>query len=290
MPTSASTFLFPPGGKSIECVSREEIMHAARTAPILHEQRGVAVARVHKDAMLKYGPDVHLSEARNMRLVMESTEVRLPILFDAWKVEDDNEKIVYLLMQYIEGDVLDEKWPGLNFHARQDIHSQINGFLRQLHTIQLPVPGPLGGDQSRGPLFTDHGAGPFFSKEDLESWFDERLLVCQEFHRAPQTQPCFSGQFQNLVMCHMDIAARNLILDRQRRVWVLDWAYAGGYPVYFEEAVLRRIGDPDFTEGLLRMVGEEHAEDVERLLAVGFALTTAADTRPAGHCKLSILD
>lgn len=91
-------------------------------------------------------------------------------------------------------------------------------------------------------------------------------------------------------MCHMDIAARNLVLDRQRRVWVLDWAYAGGFPVYFEEAVLRRIGDPNFTEGLLRMVGEEHTEDVKRLLAVGFALTTAADTKPAGHSKLSILD
>lgn len=222
--------------------------------------------------------------------MIESTDVRLPTLFDAWEVEDDSQETGYILMQYIEGDVLDEKWPGLDIHTRQDIHCQLNDFLRQLHTIRLPAPGPLGGDLCRGPLFTDCGAGLFRSHKDLESWFDERLPVCQQFHRAPQTQPSFSGQFRNLVMCHMDIAARNLVLDRQRRVWVLDWAYAGGYPVYFEEAVLRRAGDPNFTEGLLRMVGEEHTEDVERLLAVGFALTTAAETKPAGHLKLSILD
>ena len=283
MPTATSTSLFPLGEKSINSISREEIIHAARTAPILHQQGGVTVARVHRDAVLKYGEDVGLSEARNMQLVMESTDVRLPTLFDAWQVKDDGQETVYLLMQYIEGDVLDRKWPGLDLDTRQLVHSQLNEFLRQLHTIRLPAPGPLGGDVCRGVLFTDYGAGPFKSRADLESWFDERLLVCQQFHRAPQTQPSFSGQFESLVMCHMDIAKRNLVLDRQRRLWVLDWAYAGGYPVYFEEAVLRRMGVPDFTEGLLRMVGEDHTEDVKRLLAVGFALTTGACTRPAGH-------
>ncbi|KAL9025555.1 MAG: hypothetical protein Q9196_005640 [Gyalolechia fulgens] len=274
MPTSASTLLFPLDARSINSLSREDIVHAAKTAPILYQQGDVTIVRVHQDAVLKYGHGVHISEARNMRLVLESTDVRLPTVFDAWEVKDGNEEtgfineeIGYILMQYIEGDVLDKKWSGLDIYARQDIHSQLIDFLRQLHAIRLPVPGPLGGGLSRGPLFTDYGAGPFRSTEDLESWFDERLLVCQEFHRAPQTHPSFSGQFQNLVMCHMDIAPRNLILDRQLRVWVLDWAHAGGYPVYFEEAVLRRTGNPKFTEGLLRMLGEEHTGDVERLLA-----------------------
>lgn len=225
-----------------------------------------------------------------MREVLKCTNIRLPTVFDAWEGKDDKEVIGYLVMEYIEGDALADKWPGLDIHTRQDVHFQLHELLRQLHTIRLSAPGPLGGDLSRGPLFTDYGAGPFRSKRDLERWFDERLLVCQEFRRAPQTQPSFSGQFENLVMCHMDIAARNLILDRQRRVWVLDWAHAGGYPVYFEMAVLRRTGDPDFTEGLLKMIGDKHTEDVERLLAVGFALTTAACTRPAGVSKGSILD
>lgn len=53
---------------------------------------------------------------------------------------------------------------------------------------------------------------------------------------------------------------------------------------------MSRTGDPDFPEGLLRMIGKKHSEDVERLLTVGFALTTAAETKPAGHSKLSAVD
>ncbi|MCJ1383643.1 hypothetical protein MMC17_006757 [Xylographa soralifera] len=223
-----------------------------------------------------------------MLIVQSTPNVRLPTVIDAWEGQHENERIGYLLMEHVEGASVAEIWHGLDIHAREDIQSQLCNFLRQLHTIQLPSPGPIGGAVSCGPLFTDYGAGPFKSKRDMESWFNERLLVCKEFHRAPQTQPLFSGRFENLVMCHMDIAARNLILDRHHKIWVLDWAQAGGYPVYFERAVLRRTGDPDFAEGLLKMLKEEHSEDEERLLAVGFALTTAAHTRPAGVSSVSI--
>lgn len=60
--------------------------------------------------------------------------------------------------------------------------------------------------------------------------------------------------------------------------------------MYFKMVVLRRTGDLDFIEGLLKIIGEEYTEDVERLLAVGFALTTAACIRPAGVSKVRILD
>ena len=43
----------------------------------------------------------------------------------------------------------------------------------------------------------------------------------------------------------MDIAAQNLILDQQQKVWLLEWAYAGRYPVYFKTATVRRTDDPD---------------------------------------------
>ena len=80
----------------------------------------------------------------------------------------------------------------------------------------------------------------------------------------------------------MDLAPRNLILDRHWKIWILDRAYAGGYPIYFEKAALQRAGLPSFKKGLLEMIGEENSERVERLLALGFALSIAAYTKPAG--------
>src|SRR2546421_5871286 len=54
-------------------------------------------------------------------------------------------------------------------------------------------------DLSYGTFFTDYGAGPFASREDMEAWFNGRLIVCQEFGLASQNQPTFDGQFKRLV-------------------------------------------------------------------------------------------
>ena len=265
-------------------VLRDEIIEAANTGPIICRQDGVTVVRVRQHAVLKYGHEVRLSEAWNIQLVRKRTDVPIPAVIDAWETgiseADDDEGIGYILMEYIEGKLISDIWSTLDVHIQLDIHFQLKTYIQQLRSIRMDSPGPVGGDLSRGALFTDYGAGPFKSHNDIESWFNERLLVCQEFGRVPLTQPSFHEHFDTLVMCHMDIAARNLILDGQGKVWLLDWAHAVGYPTYFEKASLIRTGDPNFTQGLLEMIGHEYQEEVEQLLAIGFALTTAAMTRP----------
>ncbi len=241
--------------------------------------------RVHEHAVLKYGHRVHLAEARNMQFVQERTDIPIPAVIDAWETgiseTDDGEGIGYILMEYIEGRLVSDIWSTLDIHVQHEIHSQIENYIQKLRSIRMDSPGPVGGGLSCAPLFTDYGAGPFKSRQDIENWFNERLLVCQQFRRASPTHPGFSGHFDVLVMCHMDIAARNLILDEEGKIWLLDWAFAGGYPAYFEKASLLWTGIPDFTQGLLEMIDHESQEEVKQLRAIGFALTTGAMTRPA---------
>ena len=281
---------FPLSGRQIHEYSREELVHALSVAPTLSSQGGAVVARVHNAALLKYGPEVYLSEAQNMQQVQKSIKQRVPAVINAWEeVNQEDGEVVrtgYLLMEYIEGRTVSEIWPCLGIQARRDIYGQIEEFLHQLHEIQMVSPGPIGGGLSRGPLFTDYGAGPFRTKEEITAWFNERLRICQFFHRAPLTQPLFSNQFDELVMCHMDIAPRNLILDDYGRVWVIDWAHAGGYPVYFDQAVLICTGDPNFADGLLEIMGDGFTEELAKLDAISFALTTGAATTLPNYLKL----
>jgi tRNA A-37 threonylcarbamoyl transferase component Bud32 len=276
---------FPLDRRDIYDIPRVEVISAATKAPLVFEGGGVIIARVHENAVLKFGREVRLSEAKNMRFARQFTTIWIPAVIDAWEVEapevGEDRGMGYLLMEYIEGSLVSDIWPTLDTQTRHSIYCQLDDSLRQLHAVKVAQPGPLGGDVSRGTLFTAYGAGPFKSSRDMETWFNERLLVCQEFGRAPRTQASFSGKFDKLVMCHLDIAPRNLILDGQGRVWILDWAYAGGYPPYFDQAVLMKSGDPDFTQGLLGLMGDENIEEVECLFAIGFALTTGAFTRPA---------
>ncbi|KAI9729370.1 MAG: hypothetical protein M1834_006894 [Cirrosporium novae-zelandiae] len=284
MQDTSSNHFFPLSGRDIHHVPRAEILQATETAPTIYQQEGVTIVRVHQSTVLKYGCGVHLSEARNMRFVQNQANIRIPTVIDAWELEipepGENRRMGYILMEYINGETLSNIWSTLDASKRTIVYAQIYQFLQQLHSIKMTFPGSLDGDISRGPLFTDYGAGPFKSPQDMESWFNERLLVCQEFGRLPSTQPSFSGLFDELVMCHMDIHPRNLILDVDDRLYLLDWAYAGGYPVFFETANLMRTGDPDFSHKLLDMIGDEHVEKAKRLVAVGFALTTGALTKP----------
>lgn len=66
------------------------------------------------------------------------------------------------------------------------------------------------------------------------------------------------GAFDQLVMCHMDLNMRNLILDKNGRLFFLDWAHSGYYPPEFQEAILLYdLRSPNFkcawTEDLLEV-------------------------------------
>lgn len=84
------------------------------------------------------------------------------------------------------------------------------------------------------------------------------------------------------MMCHMDIHERNLILDDQGNVWLIDWAFAGMYPIYFETASILRHGRQTYFQHFLDQLGDSmYKEQTDRLFALSFALTTGA------LCKLS---
>lgn len=87
---------------------------------------GVNIVRISVNAVVKYGYDVKLWEARNMIFVAKNTTIRLPQVFDAW-VEygdgnfDDETSMCFIVMSYIDGLLLVEAWPKLWDARRDDI-------------------------------------------------------------------------------------------------------------------------------------------------------------------------
>jgi len=74
-------------------------------------------------------------------------------------------------------------------------------------------------------------------------------------------------------MCHLDIHPRNLILDSQGKLWLLDWAFSGAYPSCFEKANLIWRSPGDIPSGLVDLMGSQiYQEDISNLLAICFAL------------------
>lgn len=309
MSTNGQLPPYPLEGRDLAQVTREEIAEAVLTAPRVNPIEGgpsialppipgdvptsqiypvlgpPPIARISSSAVVKYGRHIQLCEARNLQWVAENTCIQVPKVIDAWEADNRTStrgNTCYIVMEYIEGKLLSHIWPDLDLESRRSIQGKLAEYIHQLRSIEINVPGPIGGGVSAGSFFTGYGAGPFKSLQEMESWFNERLQVCHIFGHAPQLPPeWFTGRFSPLVMCHLDIDLRNLLLDDHGNLWLLDWAFSGAYPPYFENANIKWKTTSDLADGLLEMIETEtYREDIDQLMAIGFALTTGACTKP----------
>ncbi|KAH7350660.1 hypothetical protein BKA65DRAFT_535790 [Rhexocercosporidium sp. MPI-PUGE-AT-0058] len=64
----------------------------------------------------------------------------------------------------------------------------------------------------------------------MERWFNLRL---------PDVDPKLSFVKYPLVLCHLDLAPRNLVWLADGSVSILDWSSAGFYPRFFEVCMLK---------------------------------------------------
>ena len=85
-----------------------------------------------------------------------------------------------------------------------------------MHGQVLEHPGPVGGGVSHGFFFTNYSAGPFESAKDVEEWFNERQRVCKDLGYVCEDEKDFSGIFDQLVVCHMDLHMDRIIVDPQK--------------------------------------------------------------------------
>lgn len=188
-------------------------------------------------------------------------------------------------MDRVRGTNLRSAWPSMDSEAREGIYRQVSEIIAALHAKEVTLSGPVGGGMSQGFYFTDYGAGPFKTCQEMERWFNERQRVWKDFGRVKEDDADFSGTFNRLVTCHMDLHRANMVLDADNKLWLLDWESAGGYPVFFEEAQLAVGGsepeDVEFRKGLLKLLSSEaHAEQVARLESLNFAITTGWRSKP----------
>ncbi|RAK79511.1 uncharacterized protein BO72DRAFT_446325 [Aspergillus fijiensis CBS 313.89] len=229
---------FPLDDVDLHSISDESPAEVLYTAPALHDLGQITVARLSKSLALKGGGNVLPSEAATLRMIASKTGIRAPRVHRSFQVQDDTKyfgTMGYIVMDYIDGRPLDTCWEDLGDEQKMDVSKQDAAMITEMQRIQLPgPPGPIGGGPCRGRFFTHYSAGPFGDISEFERWVNRKLDICKKIKKAPQDIPGF--QFTELVLVHQDVSPRNLTLDPDEQVWLLDWADAGAYPPAFETA------------------------------------------------------
>ncbi|KAF1949712.1 hypothetical protein CC80DRAFT_497283 [Byssothecium circinans] len=230
---------YPLEGRDLSAVTEIEFVHAAKTGPLIFNE-GTKVVRITSTAVLKIGFEIHPQEALNMEYISNHSDeqIRVPHVYRSFASGD----LGYIAMEYIDGNSLDAiPWSERPAQERRSIILQVTKGLLHLGSLRSCQPGPVEQGIPMGGLFTLYGAGRAFqTAADMEPYFNHKLSL--------RGSGNVTGMFKDLVMCHMDIALRNFVLDKAGRLWFLDWAWAGFFPQAFEKASLlhKRPEDPNF--------------------------------------------
>ncbi|KAL3459362.1 kinase-like domain-containing protein [Aspergillus heterothallicus] len=266
---------FPLDGVEIQHLSNDSFAALLFSAPSLYDLGQTTVARLSKGLAMKKGGNVLPSEAAILKLIADSG-IRAPRVHRSWQVEDETKyfgTMGYIVMDYIDGRPLDSCWDSLTGEKKLDVAEQTAEMIRKLQSIKLPTAWPVGGGPCRGQFFTQYTAGPFENTSQMEDWFNHKLDICKAWKHASQDLPAF--KFTDFVLTHQDISPRNLILDTEGHVWLVDWADAGAYPRAFEGAAIScQSAFPGFNEMVLSLIPRYPGEE-EQLKSIGYALSTA---------------
>ncbi|KAL1881074.1 hypothetical protein Plec18167_003616 [Paecilomyces lecythidis] len=192
-------------------------------------QHGKRIIRISDDKVVKWGPDVTKEEAKNQELAYElvdSPVVRIPRVYAFFAGHQD---WGYIVMEFIEGKVV---------NPLEDIAAikKVAVILDYFRTLRYSIPGPLCRGFCRGLLFPETEDLIFDSLDDMEKWFNSRLL---------EHNPKLSLQGCELVLCHLDIAPRNILWQDDGSLCLVDWESAGYYPRLFEFCSQWIIEDKD---------------------------------------------
>ena len=172
-------------------------------------------------------------EVEAMQYVISHTTVPVPRIY---AVHIDDRGCIYIEMAYIPGCDLGTAWNGLSVEQRDTIFADLKRHISSLRKLQPPMQGIVCsalqnpafdcrvGFRFYGPMSHDEFHGLVRRSMRIE---DVSLSLGEEVAKVHTTQyqTCFT---------HADLAPRNIIVKNGRVAAILDWAFAGWYPEYWE--------------------------------------------------------
>lgn len=182
---------------------------------------GLSVIKI-KDAVVKCGMGVNQFESANQQrahFILHPLMIRAPCVYRFFSRDLSG----YLVMEYIPGRPLST----LDAEAHLD---QVADLLRSFELVQRDTPGALHEGLAFGQLWLSDAPVAPSSLIDIEEYYNSRQLRNTEHMDLCDYTSVF---------CHLDIAPRNIIVQDDGTLCLVDFASAGFYPRLFEHTVLR---------------------------------------------------
>lgn len=188
------------------------------------------------------------AESDALQFVAANTNLRVPKVYRTYDRRDG----FYIEMEYIHGQQVGAIWATITGEEKDHIVKQLADCVSQLHQHESKVRG-IGSvtmKQMKDVRLSYTPFGPFQNVADFHTFVRKTLPL----EKASETFGedvfrCHSSDYK-VVMSHSDICLRNMIIDHQGSLVLVDWEFAGWWPEYWDytKSFYALFGTPDFYE------------------------------------------
>lgn len=227
---------------------------------------------------VKYGDRVDLSEASAMYFIAQHTSIPVPKIYCSFTHRDKT----YIVMEYIDGEMLARGWVSRSDQSKANIHSQLQKFIHEMRRIVPPGPGVANVD----------GGSLFDPRISVPTWRFGPFTCIQAFHEflhdglrpSPTMPPAVNdlitqhdGPQWSLLptFTHGDLSSLNILAKGDEVVGIVDWETAGWFPSYWEYTTACQVNprnpfwadeidkflDPFPAEQAMEMIRQEYFGD-----------------------------
>jgi Choline/ethanolamine kinase len=155
----------------------------------------------------------------------------------------------YIIMSRIHGRTMEAAWPNMSWLSTICTVFQLRHCIKTMRSRISPTAGSLITGKCNSIWLDDYYGLPEHATPEvlfsfIQFWLqyhprrkriNAQRINIRELHKLPAIQKYF-------VFTHQDLAPRNLLLDEQDNLWLVDWEYSGWYPNYFEYAGMQNSG------------------------------------------------
>lgn len=240
---SLSTSTFVPQAKPINNTwwRRNLTLLAVKITRHLPKRRGCNPLPLPGNRFcVKYGDVRDFSEACTIQFVAQHTSIPVPKIYSCF----ERKGRVYIVMENIKGRPLIQQWTNRSHKSKAEVLKQLRVMIDELRTV--PHPEHIGiANVCGGPLFDprlpgSYRFGPFTSAADFhrhirEGWDQADCAKLPEESAAEVNHLIMKHQGSwPIRFTHGDLTPRNILVDGDEVMGIVDWETAGWYPSYWE--------------------------------------------------------
>lgn len=174
-------------------------------------------------------------ELEAMRYVTEHTSIPVPKILAV----HHHEGFLYIEMEFVKGTELAVAWMKEGFlsdEQKKSIMKDIGNYVAQLRELEPPKSGTVSSALGKPVHDCRIGSRPFgpMSHDDLHSLVRGNLVIesCATAF-GDEAARVHTGSYKTR-FTHADLAPRNIMVRKGRVVAIIDWAFSGWYPEYWE--------------------------------------------------------